>query len=193
MDIGERAFLLLLAIPFLAAFAKTLPMHPASLLVCASEMIGVFFIVTRRSAPLLISPVAVLAAFCGTALPLLVRPIGEALLPTAVTSVVMTAGLALSFAAKLYLNRSFGLIAANRGVKTRGPYRFVRHPMYLGYMITQAGFLLSSFAPVTLGIYLVSWTFQIIRVREEESVLREDPQYAEFSLRVRTRLIPGLY
>ena len=193
VDISERIFVMLLAIPFLAAFVKILPTHPTAILVCVSEMLGVIFIVIRKSAPLRIGSVAVLAAFCGTALPLLVRPGGAQLAPVIVTSGLMLFGLALSIASKLYLNRSFGLIAANRGVKTSGPYRFVRHPMYLGYMITQLGFLLSSFTVLTLGIYLVAWSFQIVRVREEESVLCADPEYRDFSTRVPTRLIPGVY
>jgi len=193
VDIAERIFVVLLAIPFVIAFAKVLPTHPNSILVCISELLGVILIVIRRSAPLRIGSVAVLAAFLGTALPLLVRPGGVQLVPTLVSSVLMFSGLALSIASKLYLNRSFGLIAANRGVKTRGPYRFVRHPMYLGYIINQLGFLLSSFTLVTLVIYLVAWTIQVVRVREEESVLRADPNYRDFSARVPTRLIPGLF
>ena len=193
VDISERIFVVLLAIPFLAAFVKVLPTHPTSILVCASEMLGVIFIVIRRSAPLRIGSIAVLAAFCGTAFPLLVRPGGAQLMPTFATTALMLSGLALSIASKLYLNRSFGLIAANRGVKTSGPYRFVRHPMYLGYIVTQIGFLLSSFSATTFGIYLLAWAFQIVRVREEESVLGTDPEYRDFSARVPTRLIPGVY
>jgi protein-S-isoprenylcysteine O-methyltransferase Ste14 len=193
VDISERLFVVLLAIPFVVAFVKVLPTHPNAILVCISEMLGVFLIVIRRSAPLRMGSVAVLAAFLGTAFPLLVRPGGLQLVPTLVSSALMFSGLALSIASKLYLNRSFGLIAANRGVKTRGPYRFVRHPMYLGYIVNQFGFLLSSFSVVTLGIYLAAWTIQIVRVREEESVLCADPDYRDFSARVPTRLIPGLY
>jgi protein-S-isoprenylcysteine O-methyltransferase Ste14 len=193
VDISERIFVVLLAIPFLAAFVKVLPAHPTAVLVCISEMLGVIFIVIRKSAPIRIGSVAVLSAFCGTALPLLVRPGGAQLVPAIVTTALMLFGLALSIASKIYLNRSFGLIAANRGVKTSGPYRFVRHPMYLGYMVTQLGFLIFSFSVLTLGIYLIAWSFQIVRVHQEESVLRADPRYRDFSTRVPTRLIPGVY
>ena len=193
LDISERIFVVLLAIPFLGAFVRILPTHPSSILVCASEMLAVIFIVIRRSAPLRMTFVAVLAAFLGTAFPLLVRPGGAQLVPVIVSSALMFSGLALSVASKLYLNRSFGLIDANRGVKTSGPYRLVRHPMYLGYMVTQLGFLLSSFSLATLGFYLIAWTIQIVRVREEESVLCADPEYRRFSARVPARLIPGVY
>ena len=78
-------------------------------------------------------------------------------------------------------------------MKTSGPYRLVRHPMYLGYIVTQLGFLLSSFSLATLGFYLIAWTIQIVRVREEESVLCADPDSRRFSARVPARLIPGVY
>lgn len=192
-DLGERVFLILLAIPFLWAFARALPTHPTVILLAASEMLGVILIVIRRSAPLRIGTVPVLTAFCGTALPLLVRPGGMQLVPTIVGSTCMGAGLALSVASKLYLNRSFGLIAANRGVKSGGPYRVVRHPMYLGYMVNQLGFLSMNLSIANILIYLVAWSCQLVRVAEEEAVLKQDEAYRQFTRRVRSRLIPGLY
>ena len=193
VDLGERAFLILLAIPFLWAFAKALPTHPTVILLAASEMLGVILIVIRRSAPLRIGAVPVLTALCGTALPLLVRPGGVQLVPIIVGSGFMAVGLALCVVSKLYLNRSFGLIAANRGVKSGGPYRVVRHPMYLGYIVNQLGFLSLNLSAANLLIYLVAWSCQLVRVAEEEAVLRQDEAYRQFTQRVRSRLIPGLY
>ena len=44
-----------------------------------------------------------------------------------------------AMAAKFSLARSFGLAPANRGVKSRGAYAFLRHPMYLGYVVEWIG------------------------------------------------------
>lgn len=44
--------------------------------------------------------------------------------------------------AKLCLWRSFGLVAAHRGLKAGGLYAVVRHPMYAGYVISHVGYLL---------------------------------------------------
>lgn len=193
VDIGERAFLVLLALPFIAAFVHAIRLHPTLVFVTASELLGVILILTRRGGHLTLATVPVLAAFVGTGLPLLVRPNGVELLPTLFTGTMMWLGLTLSLLAKLYLNRSFGLIAANRGVKIKGPYRLVRHPMYLGYIVTEAGFLLASFTVTNLLLYLVTWTCQILRIRAEEFELGQDEAYREFSMRVRSRLLPGVY
>ena len=106
---------------------------------------------------------------------------------------MMSGGLAISIAAKLFLNRSFGIVAANRGVKSGGPYRLVRHPMYLGYITTQVGFLIDNFTLLNALLYAGSWTLQILRIREEEGILAKDDIYAAYSQRVRWRLLPGVY
>jgi protein-S-isoprenylcysteine O-methyltransferase Ste14 len=193
VDIGERLFLVLLAIPFLWAFVRVMPLHPTIVLLMISESIGLGLILTRRIGKLSLGAVPVLAAFGGTALPLLVRPNGIPLAPSILCTGLMIAGLVLAIAAKLYLNRSFGLIAANRGVKVSGPYRFVRHPMYAGYMINQVGFLLMSFSMANLLLYLAAWSFQLVRVHEEERILSADLDYQHFSSRVPTKLLPGIY
>lgn len=193
VDFSERVFLILLAIPFLWAFARVLLTHPYLLLTAASEMLGVVLIVTRKPGEVGLRGWPILIAFAGTALPLLARPGGTQLAPSVAGWTLMFAGLALSVASKVFLNRSFGLVAANRGVKIGGPYHLVRHPMYLGYIVNEAGFLLLNFKPLNLLCYAAAWTFQILRVREEESILNRDPAYRNFASRVRTRLLPGVF
>jgi len=139
------------------------------------------------------APYPFLIGFAGTALPLFIRPVeGAALILAALTVTLMVAGLAVNIAAKLFLNRSFGVVAANRGVKRGGPYRLVRHPMYLGYFATQFGFLLSSFSIQNLALYLIAWVFQLLRILEEERFLSLDPAYRAYQSTVRYRLFPGL-
>ena len=193
VDLGERLFVVLLGIPFLTAFVSAIRLHPNFILLTLSEMLGVIFILTRRPGQISVQASSVFVAFAGTALPLLVRPGGISLVPSLVSSGMMLIGLVLSLLSKLYLNRSFGLVAANRGIKVGGPYRLVRHPMYLGYIINQLGFLAASFSLANLGIYLLAWAFQIARVRAEEHVLQQDSSYRQFAGRVTAKLIPGVY
>lgn len=194
IDLAERLLVALLSIPFLIAFARALPMHPNFILLAISETLAVGLVIIRKPGHMAITPYAFFVAVMGTALPLLIRPAGAAaLLPSFSTTLIMSAGLALSIAAKLFLNRSFGIVAANRGVKNGGPYRLVRHPMYLGYMVNQLGFLLAAFSFANLCIYAVAWAFQILRIKEEERLLREDDAYLRFAGSVRFKLVPWLF
>jgi protein-S-isoprenylcysteine O-methyltransferase Ste14 len=194
LDYLERLFVVLLSIPFVIAFVRVLPMHPSFILLTLSELISVVLRLTRRPGQIAATAYAFGIAIVGAALPLLIRPVGGSeLVPALITTTLMFIGLALSIAAKVFLNRSFGLVAANRGVKRAGPYRIVRHPMYLGYIMTQLGFLLASFSIMNLALYVVTWVFQILRIREEERLLFGDAAYADYSNTVQHRLIPGVY
>jgi protein-S-isoprenylcysteine O-methyltransferase Ste14 len=140
-------------------------------------------------------PYPFLLAFVGTAAPLLVRPAtgGFQILPDMAVGALMALGLAVNIAAKLSLWRSFGLAPANRGVRDGGAYKFVRHPMYLGYFLTQVAFLLSNLSIGNLVKYLVTWGVQILRIREEEKFLLRDSAYQDLAKRVKFRLVPGIY
>ncbi|RST29702.1 DUF1295 domain-containing protein [Sphingomonas ginkgonis] len=195
LDVCEKLFLVLLAAPFLVAFYKALPFEPQLVLLALSETLAVFFILIHRRGVVRQRPSAWILGLLGTALPLLVRPDPSATMiaPPAVGTALMMAGLLLTIAAKLFLNRSFGIVAANRGIKRAGPYRLVRHPMYLGYVVGEIGFLLTSFSLLTLGLYLLAWGLQVGRILQEEQLLREDPDYRRYAGRVRWRLVPGLF
>jgi protein-S-isoprenylcysteine O-methyltransferase Ste14 len=95
--------------------------------------------------------------------------------------------------AKLILRRSFGITPANRGVKISGCYKFMRHPMYAGYLAVHLGALMVMFSPYNLAIYVIGWTAQILRLLAEERLLSEDPTYRDYMAQVRWRLIPGIF
>ena len=78
-------------------------------------------------------------------------------------------------------------------MKFGGPYRLVRHPMYLGYFVNQIGLLLSCFSLMNTLIYAATWVCQVRRVHEEERQLWKDPAYRDFASRISSRLIPRLY
>jgi protein-S-isoprenylcysteine O-methyltransferase Ste14 len=103
------------------------------------------------------------------------------------------AGTAFEIYAKIVLGRSFGIVAADRGIIVGGPYRIVRHPIYLGYFVTHVGFLLANWSPRNLALYIATCFFQISRILSEERILSEDAAYREYRGRVRFRLIPGVF
>ena len=195
VDWSERLLIFGLAAFFLSSMAHNFKAHPYVLLLAISECLPVLLVLIRRPGSVTREVYPFLLALIGTAGPLLVRPMQNHpdFVPIAVIAAIMTAGVFINISAKVALWRSFGLAPANRGVRAGGPYRFIRHPMYLGYFVTQAGFLLANPSIANLAIYPLAWTAQLLRIREEEKFLLEDGAYRELAQRVRFRLIPGVY
>lgn len=118
---------------------------------------------------------------------------GIRLVPESVAACLQIVGMVIQIAAKLSLRRSFGILPANRGVVVRGPYRFLRHPMYFGYLIKDVGFLLPNFGIQNLFVLVVHWILQLGRIVREEKLLSGDRRYREYMSRVRYRLIVGVF
>ena len=91
------------------------------------------------------------------------------------------------------LGRSFGLVAANRGLRTRGPYGLIRHPAYTGYLVAYLGYVAENPSLRNIALLGVSTAFQLVRIREEERVLSDDDGYRAYARRVRFRLVPYVY
>src|SRR5579871_6705180 len=157
--------------------------NPIYLAITFSEGLVVVLILIRRVARIVsLRPGDWLLALGATAAPLSVTATaGRALLPAAVCALLTIAGLLLQIYAKLTLRRSFGIIAANRGVTTGGPYRFVRHPMYSAYMLTWIGFFLVNPSLANAVIYAFAFACQVARLMAEERLLDEDPSYRAFA------------
>jgi protein-S-isoprenylcysteine O-methyltransferase Ste14 len=106
---------------------------------------------------------------------------------------LLGAGLLFAIASVAFLGRCFGVLPDVRGLVTRGPYRLVRHPLYLGELTASLGIVLGAhrWAPA-LGAWLVCLSLQLVRTEYEERSLRaEFPEYAPYADRTK-RLIPGL-
>ncbi len=177
-------------IPAAIASGSSLP-----ILLVASEGLVVAFILMRRSTHnISLNWRDWVFGFAGTIAPLLASPpSGNPVAPLEICGMLMLFGFIFNVSAKLTLRRSFGVVAANRGVKIGGPYRLIRHPMYAGYTLTQLGFLLSGPTLWNFGLYGLALSLQIARILAEERILSNDPAYAEMSGRVRYRLVPYVF
>lgn len=165
-----------------------------SLFWMVSEGVVVFLLVFRRSTHSVSrSPWDWFAGIAGSFLVLLVRPTGGVAIADAAGFALQIIGTGFQLYGKVSLGRSFGIVAANRGVVSTGPYRLVRHPIYLGYLVTHAGFLLSNMSVRNVAIYVAAYFFQFARIRAEERLLAQDGAYREYLRGVRYRLIPGVY
>lgn len=107
--------------------------------------------------------------------------------------VLQLGGIGLQVLAMLSLNRSIGIVAANRGVKTRGLYAFIRHPLYCSYTVAFLGYIINHPTPWNFGVYIVAVALWVLRLLAEERFLLQDPEYRGYAERVRSRLIPGVF
>jgi len=93
----------------------------------------------------------------------------------------------------LALGRSFGFLAADRGLKTRGPYAVVRHPVYASYLLIQSGYVLQSLSVRNIAIFALVSACNVGRALAEERLLTESAAYRAYRQHVRWRLIPYLW
>jgi protein-S-isoprenylcysteine O-methyltransferase Ste14 len=122
--------------------------------------------------------------------------------PTTVAPVAELGGLALAIQAVgvtgavvslLTLGRAFGLVAADRGIKTRGPFRVVRHPTYACQLVMASGYLLENPSLRNVCVIAGFACCQLLRIGQEERFLARNPAYGVYRLRVRSRLVPFVY
>ena len=107
--------------------------------------------------------------------------------------VLVTVAACLSLASLLWLGRRFGVFPALRGVVKRGPYRLVRHPMYLAYVIADIGYNLQEWNSGTVLLVMAGWASLLYRIHAEERVLSHDAGWCDYTTLVRHRLLPGVW
>jgi protein-S-isoprenylcysteine O-methyltransferase Ste14 len=107
--------------------------------------------------------------------------------------VLVTLAAGLSLVSLLTMGRLFGVRPALRGLVTSGPYRFVRHPMYLSYVLADIGYNLQEWNFVTLLLVLVGWMSLVYRIHAEERVLSQHAEWPAYAALVRYRLFPGIW
>jgi protein-S-isoprenylcysteine O-methyltransferase Ste14 len=168
--------------------------HVTGMLLVASEGLVVALTLVRRTAGTVDRSWGVrILTMCATFGPPLVRPVDVGGAPQSFTVAITAIGLIVVVLGKMSLGRSFGLTPANRGVVSTGMYRFVRHPIYLGYLITHIGFVLANPIDWNVAVLLIADAALLVRAGFEERTLMTDPAYREYLQRVRWRVLPGLY
>ena len=168
--------------------------HVTGILLLVSEALVVALTLVRRN------PGAVdrswrarLLTMLSTFGPTLARPTSSALAPETLTIAISAFGLIIVVRGKLSLGRSFGLTPANRGVVSTGLYRLLRHPIYLGYLVTHSGFVLANSSDWNLLILGASDIALMLRAICEERTLALDDEYRSYMQRVRWRILPAIF
>jgi len=126
-------------------------------------------------------------------LPCFMRPINLSIGALATTGLIFELfGVVLTQVARVYMGRSFGVLPANRGIVSKGPFRWVRHPIYFGWLILSIGYAMSYPSGRNIILIVATLPFIVWRIEEEEAHLSADPEYRRYMDRVRYRLWPGV-
>lgn len=95
--------------------------------------------------------------------------------------VASVGGLAMSTWGVMWLGRSMGIVVSVREVVLAGPYRWVRHPIYMGYLFIMLGMFMTSYTPRMAFMVLGAITLLVWRARLEEKLLSaHSPAYREW-------------
>ncbi len=136
--------------------------------------------------------IAVVATFLPFIIPPLSKPSDKPYM-LLLSSIVTICGIAIALYSLSTLGRSFSIIPQARKLVQTGPYRFVRHPVYLGELISIFGVVLARPSTLAVAIFCLITALLTYRALQEEKLLTSIfPEYETYSLR-RARFIPGVY
>ena len=136
------------------------------------------------------------AAVAGTLLPFTI-PMFRGAAPAAgqvyATTILVLAGTAWEVWSLRSLGRSLSIIAQAREVVDRGPYRWIRHPLYAGEIVSVLGIAISVGTPGAFAVWVTFCGLQAYRaLREEQILLQALPGYRSYRART-AALLPGVF
>jgi len=83
---------------------------------------------------------------------------------------------------------------SNRGIVSKGPYRFIRHPAYAAKNFAWWLEYLPSLSNISTAVFLLAWNFiYYLRAVTEERHLMQDIDYQQYAKKVRYRFIPFVF
>lgn len=166
------------------------------LAIAFTGLVALLFAIRTRPVSRRARPGPALVALAGTfvlGLQLLAPVIEPAPHLTVPGAVLLVFGNVWTIVSLAYLGRRFGVFPEARGLVRSGPYRRVRHPIYLGEITSALGSLLPSLTPFTAGLFGLFVALQYWRAINEERALQLTfPEYADYARRT-WRILPGLY
>jgi protein-S-isoprenylcysteine O-methyltransferase Ste14 len=111
----------------------------------------------------------------------------------ALSDALVVCGGAWSLWSLRFLSRNVSVLAQARDVVDQGPYRFVRHPLYVGEIVSTLGIALAANSYLAVASWLVLCALQVYRAaREEQVLLQALPAYRSYRGRT-AALLPGIF
>ncbi len=152
---------------------KTPARIPATWKELVIPLVGTFFYVTYNFAGELPEPLS--------------RPLASPSMqmPLAASALLLSCvGFAIAVWGAAYLGRSFAVLVAVRVIVNGGPYQFVRHPIYSGYVLHLVSLFLSRTSPAMAVLVVVHLALTVWRARLEEASLQaHSEEYRRYSAR----------
>jgi protein-S-isoprenylcysteine O-methyltransferase Ste14 len=136
------------------------------------------------------------AAIVATLIPFAFPLLGSTTVTTGralVANVLLVTGTAWAVWSLLSLGRNLSVIAQARAVVEHGPYRWVRHPLYTGEIVSCLGLAIIGGTVATAAVWITLVVLQVYRARQEEQILIGTlPAYAAYQTRT-AALLPGVF
>jgi len=110
-----------------------------------------------------------------------------------IAEAIFMSGTAFACTSLLFLGRSFAVLPAVRDIVSRGPYRWVRHPVYLGELLLVLACAIAAPNFLTVTATILSVPMIAIRILAEEHTLKRSPNYQAYQRQVRWRFVPFVW
>lgn len=145
------------------------------LLLVLRDFAAGYFFIKRKPAQIKAPLLSSLLAYISSAMPLLYfGPVAASKLSFLASDLLSIVGFLMVVFATLELGTSIGISPTNRGMVRSGIYRYVKHPMYLGYAFSEFGLTLVN--PMNIILWGVSCGLYLMRAHQEKYVLNQEIQ-----------------
>jgi protein-S-isoprenylcysteine O-methyltransferase Ste14 len=194
--IGNLTGILLFTLLCVATYQKYQQTHEflTFSLIMVNGLILALYFIRHEPKALIKFPFAWLISIVATLLPFLYRPSELVTLPELLNlgRYLQMFGMVAMIGSLLSLRDSLGIVPANRGIKSGGFYRYVRHPLYTSELIFFTGYSLSNQSIANGCLLLLLCALQYCRSKIEENFLLNDQSYHLYMSRTPYRFIPGV-
>lgn len=143
------------------------------LLLVLRDFVAAYFFLKRNQTQVKATRLQSVLAYLSSAMPLVYfSPSEDVKMFFLISNLLSIVGFLLVSLATIELGQSIGISPANRGYVRTGIYRYIKHPMYWGYLVSEVGMVFLN--PLNGVLLVVSCSMYFLRARCEEKALNTD-------------------